>query len=84
MMVARSGAAGSARARATEMPPRSPAQVRMRTAPGLNFRTVAAYCLSGSLSRDGKSIATTVFNTKSDIWILEGFPQPRHGWFSRN
>jgi Tol biopolymer transport system component len=51
--------------------------------PGLNFRTEAAYSLSGSLSRDSKSIATTVFNTKSDLWILEGFPQPHRGWASR-
>jgi serine/threonine protein kinase/WD40 repeat protein len=46
----------------------------------LSFRTTAAYSLSGSLSRDGKSIATTVFNSKSDLWILEGYPQPRHRW----
>ena len=49
---------------------------------GLSFRTFAAYSPSGSLSRDGKSIATTVFNSKSDLWILEGYPQPRRRWFS--
>jgi Tol biopolymer transport system component len=36
---------------------------------------------SGSLMRDGKSFATTVLNRRADIWMLEGFPQPRHRWF---
>jgi dipeptidyl aminopeptidase/acylaminoacyl peptidase len=49
---------------------------------GLSFRTLAAYSPSGSLSGDGKSIAITVFNTKSDLWILKGYPQPRRYWFS--
>ena len=51
-------------------------------AAGLSFRTFAAYSLSGSLSRDGKSIATTVYNAKSDVWMLEGALQPRRRWFS--
>jgi WD40 repeat protein len=49
---------------------------------GLSFRTFAAYSPSGSLMRDGKSIATTIFNSKSDLWILEGYPQRRRRWFS--
>jgi serine/threonine-protein kinase len=40
-----------------------------------------AYTLSGSLSRDGKSFATTVFSRKADLWMLEGFPQPHRRWF---
>jgi hypothetical protein len=39
--------------------------------------SVGPYSLLGSLSGDGKSIATTVLNRKSDLWMLEGFPQPR-------
>ena len=48
---------------------------------GLRFFTTYTYSLSGSLSHDGKSFATTVLNSKSDLWILEGFPQPRQRWF---
>ena len=47
----------------------------------LTFSTPNTYSLSGSLSRDAKSFATTVINTKSDLWILEGFPRPRRRWF---
>jgi serine/threonine protein kinase/Tol biopolymer transport system component len=47
----------------------------------LMFSSPINYSLSGSLSRDAKSFATTVLNTKSDLWILEGFPQPRRRWF---
>jgi serine/threonine protein kinase len=32
-----------------------------------------------SLHPDGKSFATTVGTARWDIWLLEGFPQPR-GW----
>lgn len=35
-----------------------------------------------SLSPDGKSIAATSTTSKNDIWMLEGFPQPR-GWLAR-
>ena len=35
-----------------------------------------------SLSPDGKSIAATSTASKTDIWILAGFAQPR-GWFAR-
>jgi Tol biopolymer transport system component len=35
-----------------------------------------------SLSPDGTSLATSVLNVKSEIWMLEGFRQPA-GWFSR-
>jgi serine/threonine protein kinase len=40
-----------------------------------------AYTLGGSLTRDGKSFATTVLNHKADLWMLEGFPQPARPWF---
>jgi len=36
---------------------------------------------SGSLMPGGKSFATTVFHRRSDLWMLEGFPQPRRRWF---
>ncbi len=35
----------------------------------------------GSLSHDGKSFATSVVKRKSDLWMLEGFPQPGRRWF---
>jgi serine/threonine protein kinase len=41
------------------------------------FSNGNAYTLGGSLSRDEKSFATTVFNRRADLWMLEGFPQPR-------
>ena len=47
----------------------------------LVFSTFTTHQLSGSLSRDAKSFATTVFNQKADLWILEGFPRPRRRWF---
>jgi Tol biopolymer transport system component len=50
----------------------------------LSFRTIPPYTLSGSLSGDGKSFATTVFNLRSDLWLLKGFPQPRRNWFSED
>jgi hypothetical protein len=33
------------------------------------------------VSGDGKSFATTVATEKADLWMLEGFPQPRRRWF---
>jgi hypothetical protein len=39
------------------------------------------YSLSGSLAPDGKSFFTTAASFKSDLWILDGFPQPRPKWF---
>ena len=36
----------------------------------VRFNIPATYSQSGSLSRDGKSFATTVSNHKSDLWIL--------------
>ena len=55
---------------------------RIAEYPGeLSFGTDFNYHLSGSLSRDGKSFATTVGNQRSDLWILEGFPRPRRRWF---
>jgi hypothetical protein len=35
-----------------------------------------------SLSPDGASLATSLINAKSEVWMLEGFRQPS-GWFSR-
>jgi serine/threonine protein kinase len=37
--------------------------------------------LSGSLSHDGKSFATTVRNDRANLWILEGFPRYLRRWF---
>jgi Tol biopolymer transport system component len=55
---------------------------RIAEYPGeLRFTTPYNYFPSGSLSRDGKSFATTVLSEKSDLWILEGFPRPRRRWF---
>lgn len=45
------------------------------------FSDANAYTLAGSLSRDGKSFATTVFTRKAGLWMLEGFPQPTRSWF---
>jgi Tol biopolymer transport system component len=42
----------------------------------ISFSVPYLHCLSGSLSGDGKSLATSVIVEKSDLWILEGFPQP--------
>jgi Tol biopolymer transport system component len=33
-----------------------------------------------SLAPDGKSLATSVVVTRSDLWLLEGFPVPRPWW----
>jgi hypothetical protein len=57
---------------------------RIAEYPGdLSFATNFIYSLSGSVSRDGKSFATTAVNRRSDLWILEGFPRPRRRWFRR-
>src|SRR4029450_4592837 len=37
----------------------------------------SAEVMGFSLHPDGKSFATSVGVTKHDIWLLEGFPQPR-------
>jgi hypothetical protein len=50
---------------------------------GINFGLSANFMLSGSLAPDGKSFATTVAKTTSDIWILDGFAPTKHRWFSR-
>lgn len=47
----------------------------------LVFGTPFTYANAGSLSRDGRSFATSVLNRRSDLWILEGFPKPRRPWF---
>jgi len=35
-----------------------------------------SHSFHGSLAPDGESFATSVYALKSDLWILEGFPQP--------
>ncbi len=42
----------------------------------INFQSSITMGLSGYLSADGKSFVTSVRNTRSDLWILEGFPNP--------
>ena len=42
----------------------------------IEFRHGINFSLSASLSADGKSFLTSVRVYKSDLWILEGFPQP--------
>ncbi len=51
---------------------------------GTQYRFASPYNPSFpmSLSPDGTSLATSVLNIKSEIWMLEGFRQPA-GWFSR-
>jgi eukaryotic-like serine/threonine-protein kinase len=51
--------------------------------PNITFEVLTNYCLSGSLASDGKSFATTVSKTTSDIWILDGFAPAKRRWFSR-
>jgi hypothetical protein len=41
------------------------------------------FMLRGSLAPDGKSFATTVAKTTSDIWILDGFSPPKRRWLGR-
>jgi serine/threonine protein kinase len=41
----------------------------------VKFQGPARYTLFGCLTPDGKSFVTTVVAVKSDIWLLEGFPQ---------
>jgi len=36
-----------------------------------------AYSLFGSLTPDGNSLITSAGTSRSDIWIMEGFPQPQ-------
>jgi Tol biopolymer transport system component len=50
---------------------------------GINFELSVNYILSGSLAPDGKSFATTLAKTTSDIWILDGFAPARRRWFGR-
>ncbi len=50
---------------------------------GISFRLAVNFMLSGSLAPDGKSFATTVAKTTSDIWILDGFAPTKRRWFGR-
>ena len=40
----------------------------------------ATYQTRLSLYPDGKSLATSAVSTKSDLWIVEGYPLPRPWW----
>jgi Tol biopolymer transport system component len=42
---------------------------------GFDFRTSSNMGLSACLSPDGKSFSTTTLISKSDLWIVEGFPK---------
>ncbi len=42
----------------------------------IDFQTEKNMGLSGYLTADGKSFVTTVLNSRSDLWILEGLPIP--------
>jgi Tol biopolymer transport system component len=48
----------------------------------LQFESSLPHAVRLSLSKDGKSVATTTVWKKSDLWMMEGFPQPRR-WFGR-
>ena len=50
---------------------------------GINFELSVNFILSGSLAPDGKSFATTLAKTTSDIWILDGFAPAKRRWFDR-
>jgi hypothetical protein len=50
---------------------------------GIDFDMSVNFMLRGSLAPDGKSFATTVAKTTSDIWILDGFTLPKRRWFDR-
>ena len=40
----------------------------------------ATYQARLSLAHDGRSLATSAVESKSDLWILEGYPRPRPWW----
>jgi serine/threonine protein kinase/Tol biopolymer transport system component len=46
----------------------------------LLFTVGYTYSLTGSLFRDGNSLATTIRKRKSDLWILEGLKMPKRRW----
>jgi len=50
--------------------------------PGIVFGSPPSFGIRASLAADGSSLLTTLFQTRSDLWILEGFDQPR-GLFHR-
>jgi Tol biopolymer transport system component len=41
----------------------------------IEFSASRNFALFGCLTSDGKSCVTTTLDVKSDIWILEGFPE---------
>jgi Tol biopolymer transport system component len=45
-------------------------------APDVRFETNMAHSLRLSLAPDGRAFSTTTLQIKSDLWMLEGFPQP--------
>jgi Tol biopolymer transport system component len=42
----------------------------------LELRVGISFCLTATLAADGKSFLTSAWINRSDLWILEGFPQP--------
>ena len=40
----------------------------------------ATYQMRLSVYPDGKSLATSALSTRSDLWIVEGYPLPRAWW----
>jgi hypothetical protein len=50
---------------------------------GVAFLSPPGLGIRASMAPDGASLLTTLFRTRADIWMLEGFDQP-HGildWF---
>jgi Tol biopolymer transport system component len=45
--------------------------------PGIAFLSPPSFGIRASLAPNGSSILTTLFRTRSDLWILEGFDPPR-------
>jgi hypothetical protein len=40
----------------------------------------AAYQAGISFSADGRSLATSVVGSPSDLWLLDGYPRPQPWW----
>ena len=47
---------------------------------GLTISGGAAYQAGISLSADGRSLATSVVGSQSDLWLLDGYPRPQPWW----
>lgn len=48
--------------------------------PDLTISGSSAFQTRLGLYPDGKSLATSAVTTKSDLWLLEGYPLPRPWW----